>query len=269
MSDPLASVTRHFDDGALLEITRPRRRRKGRYVQDRLRLGPNAVHAFITHPDGSITDLGVSFNLLTNSGRDLQAAAMGQSAGQDFVATSTSATSATKTAAGWTVDQYKGWRVWSPVTSVGTSPVYGNIGTNSSTVLTIDQWWTAADGVGTTPAGTNAMQILPTFLPRFMGLTTDAAAASASDTTLASEATTGGLARALATYAHSGGTATFTLQKVFSVSGTFTAVHKMGLFTALNTTAGGIMVFETVLSQDATVGSGDTLTCTDSITLSG
>ena len=110
---------------------------------------------------------------------------------------------------------------------------------------------------------------MPTCTPRFMGLTTDSAAASASDTVLATEITTGGCARTKATYAHTAGTATYTMQVVFSVTASFTNIHKMGLFTAMNTTAGGIMVFETVLNQDATVGNGDTLTVTDTITLSG
>jgi hypothetical protein len=263
MKNSISTRIQPVSDGAALHIFR-----KGK-LQTKLRLGPNHVHAFITHRDGSITDLGISKNLLTNGGRDLWANAFGHSAGQDGVATATSSTSLTKTAAGWTIDQYKGWRVWAPVTSVGTSPVYGNIGTNSATVLTVDQWWTGADGLGTTPAGTNAFQILPTSTPRFMGLTTDSAAASASDTTLASEITSGGCTRTKSTFAHSGGTATYTMQVVFSVTSTFTAIHKMGLFTALNTTAGGIMVFETVLNQDATVGNGDTLTVTDTITLSG
>ena len=53
------------------------------------------------------------------------------------------------------------------------------------------------------------------------------------------------------------------------MTSTFTAIHKMGLFTAKDTTSAGILVFETVLNQDATVGNGDTLTVTDTITLSG
>ena len=42
----------------------------------------------------------------------------------------------------------------------------------------------------------------------------------------------------------------------------------MGLFTASNTTAAGIMTFESVLNADANVVSGDTLTVTDTVTLS-
>src|SRR6266542_1256045 len=250
-------------DGAFVHLFR-----RGKKVT-RVRLGPNHVHAFITRKDGTIVDLGISKNLLTNSGRDLWAAAFGQSPMKDGALTASSATSATPSGGGMTTDQYKGWRVFCPVTGLTTPPVYGNIGSNSATVLTLDQWWTAADGVGATPAATNGYSIIPTCTPRFMGLTTDAAAAAAGDTVLATEITTGGCARTKATYAHTGATATYTMQVVFSVTSTFTAIHKMGLFTAKDTTSAGIMVFETVLNQDATVGNGDTLTVTDTVTLSG
>ena len=251
-------------DGCIINVLD----RRGRPHQ-KLRLGPNYVHAFIRRRDGSIDDLGISKNLLTNSGRDLWAATFGHATMKEGACTATSATSATPSGGGMTADQYKGWRVYMPVTGLTTPPVYGNIGTNSTTVLTVDQWWTAADGVGTTPASTSGYSVMPTCTPRFMGLTTDSAAASASDTVLATEITTGGCARTKATYAHTAGTATYTMQVVFSVTASFTNIHKMGLFTAMNTTAGGIMVFETVLNQDATVGNGDTLTVTDTITLSG
>ena len=250
-------------DGALIHIAR------GRRVEDIIRLGPNEVHAFITRRDGTIEDLGVSLNLLTNAGRDLWAAGLGHAAGASGVATGSSATSLTDSGASWTTNQWKGWRVYCPVTSVGTAPVYGNIGSNTGTVLTIDQWWTAADGTGTTPASTNGYLVLANNTARFMALTTDSAAASASDTTLASEITTGGAARALATYAHTAGTNTYTLQKAYSITSTFTNIHKMGLFTASTSTAAGILVFETVLNQDAIVGNGDTLTVTETVTLSG
>jgi hypothetical protein len=262
---PSAPVSSHLEplpDGAILSILR------GAKVEETLRIGPNEVHAFITHPDGSITDLGVSHNLLTTAGRDLFAAAQGHATMKGGALTASSSTSATPSGGGMTSDQYKGWRIICPVTGLTTQPVYGNIGTNSTTVITVDQWWTEADVAGTTPASTNGYIIMPTGTPRFMGITADSAAASSSDTTLASEQTTNGLARALATYAHTGGTATYTLQKAFSVTGTVANLHKIGLFTAKDTTSGGVLVFEAVLNADASVANGDTLTCTDTITLS-
>jgi hypothetical protein len=263
---PAVGEVEPLPDGSILHISRSRN--GVRKLVESMKIGPNEVHAFISHMDGSITDLGISHNLLTNGGRDLAAAAIGNATQASGALTASSATSATPSGGGLTTDQYKGWRVWCPVTGVTTAPVYGNIGSNSTTVLTVDQWWTAAEGVGTTPASTNGYFITPTGLARFMGLTTDSGAASASDTVLASEITNNGASRALATYAHTGGTATFTLQKAYSITGTITAIHKMGLFTAANTTAAGILYFESVLNADATVVNGDTLTVTDTVTLS-
>lgn len=241
--------------------------RRGKKVM-KLRLGPNQVHAFITRKNGEVIDLGITHNLLTNGGRDLWASAFGHDPGTSGTATGVTSTSMTDSGQSWASNKYKGWRVYMPVTNITTAPVYGNIGSNTGTVLTIDQWWTAADGAGTTPAN-NAYVIYPVCVPRFMALTTDTGAPSASDTTLTSEITTGGCARAKATYAHTGGTNTYTMQVVFTVTATFTNIHKMAMFTASTLTAAGIMVFEALLNQDATVGNGDTLTVTDTITLSG
>ena len=252
-----------FDDYAAVTINR------GRKVEELVRIGPNLVHAVIEHPDGSIEDLGVSTNLLTTVGRDLIAAALGNPTGKDGAFTATSATSGTPAGGGLTTDQYKGWRVFSPVTGLTTAPVYGNIGSNSTTVLTVDGWWvgTSDTMTGATPASTSGYHIQPSGLARFMGLTTDASAASAASTTLTSEITTNGGSRAKATYAHTATNATYTLTNAYSISGTLTAIHRGGLFTAANTTAAGILMFETVLNQDATVGSGDTLTVTWTVTL--
>lgn len=243
-------------------------RRYGRQKMNSMRMGPNEVHAFITHADGSITDLGISFNLLTNTGRDLAANAQGHAAIKEGAFTASSATSGTPSGGGMTVDAYKGWRVYCPVTALTTAPVYGNVGSNSATVLTVDQWWNAADGAGTTPAATNGYSVYASCTPRFMGLTTDGTAAAAADTVLATEITNNGASRALATYAHTAATATYTLQKAYSITGSITAIHKMGLYTAKDATAAGIMVFESVLNADATVVNGDTLTVTDTVTLS-
>lgn len=249
-------------DGAIARIMR------GRKVEQTIRLGPNMVHAFIAHRDGSITDLGIGHNLLTNAGRDLAAAALGApgiNTGSN-VATGSSSTSLTDSGESWTTDAYKGWTVIAEEST--NTPVYGNIGSNTSTVLTVDSWKNADDSAGTTPGTTANYSIYPTCRPRYMALTENASAASASNTTLTGELTTGGCSRALATYAHTASTATLTLTKAFSVTSTFAAIHRMGLFTASNPTAAGILVFESVLNADASVVNGDTLTCTDTITLS-
>jgi len=67
----------------------------------------------------------------------------------------------------------------------------------------------------------------------------------------------GGTARWQATYNHTGGTSTYTSQKVISATGTQSS-NKSGLFTA---TTAGLMCFEALFTK-ATVNSGDTLTTT-------
>lgn len=258
---PRLSV-RGVSDGAVLELLR------GARADSRIRLGPNEVHVGIIHADGSYTDLGVSRNLLTNAGRDLACDAMGAVGVNNGanVATATSSTSLTDTGESWTTDRYKGWTVIAEEST--NTPVYGNVGSNTSTVLTIDAWRNADDSSGTTPGSTANYAIYPTFRPRYIGLTSDASAANASNTTLTSEITANGLARAVGTYAHTTGTSTYTLTKAFSVTGTQSGIHRAGAFTASNTTAGGVMCFETVLNADASVINGDTLTVTWTFTLS-
>jgi hypothetical protein len=275
----------HLNDGAVLGIFR-RRPKSGTVVAERfIRMGPNHVHAFVTHPDGTITDCGVSKNLLTNIGDMVLQGAYGgaiPAGGVGSPATATSATSLTATGTPWTASNLgtpqlglAGFRVYAPVTSVGTAPVYMNVVSNTTSVITGDQWWTAADGVGTTPASTNAFIIGAGGIAsvRSMGLSTNSSAASATDTTLASELTSNGLARALATFARgsnpSGGSGTFTLQKAFSITGGTTTVEKMGLFVCLTSAGADPMIFEDLLNAAATVVSGDTLTVTDTVTLSG
>lgn len=253
-------------DGALIHILR------GRKVEETLRIGPNEVHAVIFRVDGTIEDLGVSHNLLTTVGRDLFAAAQGAvglNAGGSVtanLATATSATSLTNTNAAYTTDAQKGWIVVAEEST--NTPVWANIGSNSATVLTVDAWKNGDDSAGTTPGSTANYFILPAGRPRYMAITVDSGAASAASTTLTSEATTNGGARALATYAHTGAAATFTLAKTFSFTGTLTALHRMGLFTASNVTAAGVLVYESVMNLDATVGNGDTMALTDTCTLS-
>lgn len=105
----------------------------------------------------------------------------------------------------------------------------------------------------------------------YLALTANSTAPAATDTTLAGEITTagGGLVRALATYAHTNGTSTYTLTKAFTANGSDSlpvTIAKVGVFTA---SSGGTLVFETALSPTATLSvSGDSLTITQTITLS-
>lgn len=107
----------------------------------------------------------------------------------------------------------------------------------------------------------------------YLALTTNATAPAAGDTTLTSEYATasGGLIRGIATYAHTGGTSTYTLTKTFTANSNDTAslpvtIAKVGVF---NASSSGTMVWSTLLSPTATISaSGDALTVTSTITVS-
>jgi len=266
-------------DGAVLDI------RRGERLEQRVRMGPNSVHAFVTHRDGSITNLGLSKNLLTNIGNMVGQGWFGgaiPAGGSGTPSTAVGATSITATGTPWTASNLAtpqlglaGFRVYANAHTTTGKTVYGNIVSNTTSVATIDQWWTDVDGVGTTPTSGDGFIIGAGGISsvRFMALTTNSGAASATDTTLTGEITSNGCGRALATFARgsnpSGGSGTFTLQKAYSVTGTETAIVKMGLFCALTSAGADPMFFETVLNQSATVGNGDTLTVTDTVTFSG
>jgi hypothetical protein len=251
---------------------------RGRFMGDRLGFGPNFVHAVIGRgpsgefgEPGTFEDLGWAKNLKTTAGMDWLHNSMGgglPTGGQGSPATASSATSLTGTGSVWTAHALQGMQVVAPVTNITTAPVYGNIGDNTTNVLTVDQWWTGADGAGGTPASTNAFTIVANRGPaRFMALTTDTGAPAVGDTTLASEQNANGVARALATFAHTPGATTFTQYKIWTATGTITALHKAGLFTSGTLASVGILVADTALNADATLANGDTLAVTWTWTL--
>jgi hypothetical protein len=259
----------HPRDASTIQLLR------GRKVLDSFHLGPNMVHAAIVHFNGDYEDLGISENLTITSsagGRDQISGAVGgvlPAGGQGSPLTAITATLATGTGTPWTVNQLAGMRIIVPITGLTTVPVYGNIISNTTSAATVDGWWNiATNAIGTTPAATSAFIIPQGYAPAiYMGLTQDAAAAAATDTALASEITTGGCIRTIAAYAHTLGTGTYTLIKAFSVTATFAAIHKMGMYN-IGTGVTGPMFFESVLNADASVVSGDTLTITETVTIS-
>lgn len=105
----------------------------------------------------------------------------------------------------------------------------------------------------------------------YLALTANATSPAGSDTTLTAEIATasGGLIRAQATYAHTGGTSTFTLTKTFTANGNDSlpvTVAKVGTF---NASSSGTLAWSTLLGTTATVSaSGDSLTVTVTITIS-
>lgn len=105
----------------------------------------------------------------------------------------------------------------------------------------------------------------------YMAVTANTTAPSASDTTLTGEITTagGGLVRAAATYAHTGGTSTYTLTRTFTANGSDSLPVTLGKVGIFNASSSGKMPWETLLSSTATLtSSGDNVTITETITLS-
>ena len=94
---------------------------------------------------------------------------------------------------------------------------------------------------------------------RWIGLTTNATAPAAGDTTLTGEIAAGGLSRAVGTYAHTADATSYTIQATWTATATHTAVAKAGLF---NASSAGTMAFETLLNATATLASGDQLQVT-------
>lgn len=93
----------------------------------------------------------------------------------------------------------------------------------------------------------------------YIGITTDVATPLVTDTVLASEETTNGLARAQGTVTHTGSAASTVVSHTWTYSGSSSKViAKAGLFTAASS---GTMALETLLSSTATVNSsGDQIT---------
>ena len=103
----------------------------------------------------------------------------------------------------------------------------------------------------------------------YMGVSANVTAPSAANTTLPGEITTGGggLIRAQATYAHTGGTNTSTLTKTFTANGSDSlpvTIAKIGVFNAVTV---GTLAYETLLNATATLTiSGDNVAITETVT---
>lgn len=105
---------------------------------------------------------------------------------------------------------------------------------------------------------------------KWVALTANATAPSATDTTLTAEITTagGGLLRKIGTYAHTTGAASYTLTTTFTGNGSDSypvTIAKRGIFDAASV---GNMGFETLVVPTATLAaSGDSVTLTDTISM--
>lgn len=226
---------------------------------------------------------------IVNIGRDAVARAMGDSTG--FTGTTTSgptATTATDTGATFPVSSggppENGGLVGHMIVM---ATAYGNIVKNTGTVITVDHWHTfgAPATVATTPSS-GAYFITPGGSGEFwMGLSVATRAFNAADAFLTNDGTTiselwfsgGGLNRALASFSHTNGNATYSLAKTYTANGSDTlpqTIAKVGLFqhqvtAAPTTTTSGMMVHMANLASTATLtASGDNVAITDTITVS-
>jgi hypothetical protein len=107
-------------------------------------------------------------------------------------------------------------------------------------------WQAAVMGSDTQPASA-----------QWIGLTTNATAPAAGDTTLTGEIASGGLTRAEGAYTHTNGTTSYKISFTFTATAAHTNVAKAGLF---NASSAGTMAFETLLSSTVTLAINDTLT---------
>lgn len=107
-----------------------------------------------------------------------------------------------------------------------------------------------------------------TAVAKYVGITANATAPAAGDTTLTGEIATagGGLVRKAGTYAHTGGAASYTITTVFTTNASDVlpvTVAKRGIFDAA---AAGNLVFSTLVTPTATLSAvGDQLTLTDTV----
>lgn len=232
---------------------------------------PTMFSNLVRNADGDIKYIGWPRpNLRTNDGLDWQSGIMGDytsfGTGTNHPTSNGTSTTLTDTGQAWTTNQWKG-HVCFFATSAG-ALAFGTILSNTGTVLTVDGWWapgTPGGSAQTAPQTTASYGILAGGFPHlFMALSTDATAPAATDTTLTSEINSGGLARALPTsYTHTAATNTYSIQKTFTASSTFT-VNKEAVFNAAN---GGRMPFESAEPNPPTLVSGDTLQQTITVSI--
>lgn len=109
-----------------------------------------------------------------------------------------------------------------------------------------------------------------TAVAKWVAITANATAPSATDTTLTGEIATagGGLVRQTGIYAHTIGTSSYTITSTFTANGSDVlpvTIAKRGIFDAASA---GTLVFETLVSPTATLSAPtDSLTLTDTVTV--
>lgn len=97
----------------------------------------------------------------------------------------------------------------------------------------------------------------------WLGVSSNTTPPEETDIDLTGEIASGTLARVQATYAHTNGTATYTLTKTFTADQDVN-LHKAGVF---NASSGGTMVFADMLNAAASLISGDQVQITVTVQL--
>lgn len=228
------------------------------------------------HRGDELVSARLSGNLRNNKAGDWQALVMGGDVNNSYTGTATAsgATSLTATGTPWSSNQWAHHSVYTGPNSSGAgSNVIGQVLSNTSSVLTVDQWYTPGNGpsgsAGTTPNSTATFIIgSNAFGLRVLALSTDSGAPATTDTSLTGELSTNGLGRAFGVFAHSavsGGTSStvttvYTLANTFTASGTTSSIQKCALFYSI-VAATGTAFFENTFSS-VNVISGDTLAVT-------
>lgn len=169
--------------------------------------------------------------------------------------------------------------------SSGTAVAYGVIMSNTSTVLTIDQWYNPSSSTAaaaSTPSGTTPYLVLPNAgMALWIGLSTNSATPLSGDvlrtadglfgdgttTDAATEQTTNGLSRTFVqpTFPSAG---EVQLSVTFTYTGAVSVTINKAVLCNSKAAAGSLLFLETLLSASATVSaSGDTITLTWTINL--
>jgi hypothetical protein len=250
---------------------------RNRFMGEPLEFGPNWVHAVWGHGPsgetgrpGTFTDLGWAKNLKTTTGMTWLRGLMGGvlPLGSQTISSTPTATTYPTAGTPYTASQLVGMRIVCPITNIGTSPVYGNIGANTTAAITVDKWWTQTYTTGTTPAAATMGLIVPGLVSEsFIGLSDTGCTPAIGNTSISSsggvEYITVGLERAQALYADTAST-TFTQYKLWTASGAGGNVKTAAAFTCLGppATAPGIMVAITDLNAQANLAATDTLAVT-------
>jgi hypothetical protein len=229
------------------------------------------VEARVYNSSGRLLQVRRSKNLRTTVGTTWQSESfsggLSGSLGYTGIATATSATSLTATGTPWSVNQWTN----NVVVNLTTSPAWAVILSNTSSVLTLDQWYTFGSNTGAsaaTPSNTGAFAIMPGSGPAiWMALDSSGVTPNIAATVLGTEPTTLGMNRAFQP-------ATFPSSGVIQYAHTWTysgnaplLINNVGMFNSGPGVAGTLILY-TALSAPAGVSNpGDQMLVTWTINI--